>query len=102
MILVSQKPLAQRLDDIEAKMDELIEINKTTIASTKDFDADINAIKKEVNSEITEVFKTFHSVSLDWLHVIEYCERNNLRPRKVMAVIHLLNDDEDGAKTKLK
>lgn len=91
---MSQKPLTQRLDEIDAKMSELIEINKITISSTKDFDADIKAIRKEVNIEITDVLKDFHSISFDWSNIISYCNKNKISPKRVLFVLRTLRGEE--------
>jgi hypothetical protein len=79
------KPLASRLDDIEAKMEELIELNKATIKATQDFRyVDLEEIKKQINKEVskdmTESLMKFQSIPMEWLTFVSYCIDADLEP----------------------
>lgn len=115
---MTQKPLAQRLDEIDSKIDELnksfegidrveyriaklvesIELSRTSFESFEIGKIDIDAVKTEINLEIAKVFSTFHSVSMDWLDLINYCNRNKITPRKIMSILQVFNDDLFGVK----
>lgn len=88
---MSQKPLVQRLDEIDAKLSKLVESSK----AISDFTIDLDSIKHEINHEIASAFLRLQGASSEWNEVITYCNTKTASPRKVLMMLHALHGELD-------
>lgn len=92
---MQQKPMNQRLEDIERKLEDLIEINKTSIESSTSFSSDLDKIKRTINKEVKSSILEAKVVSAEWEEVITYCSIKNISPTRAHMMLRILKGDTD-------
>lgn len=95
---IPPKPIAARLEDIEAKMDEIIRSNEELIttnlqAGIKFDNIDMKMIKSEINEEIISAINKIKLVPFEWIELFIYCNKNDLSPEMMMELAKAMNYD---------
>ncbi|QJI52385.1 hypothetical protein [Psychrobacillus phage Perkons] len=100
-----QKPLATRLDDIELKMDQLVEIfhsSLTKLDNSHDLLSDvtdkvaninIHIDNTMINKHLTSYFENMQNVHYEWMEVVNYCRENNVSPSTMLQLAKVMNHD---------
>lgn len=91
---MAEKPLARRLDDIEAKLDSFIENQDKLLEVMSKFESTIKSISdfEDRVKKVDTVTMQRHNAA-DWISLADYCIRNNFDADKVMEIMRIFTYD---------
>lgn len=95
---MADKPIARRLDDIEEKMNRVLETNNNIIEHFDGFQdnlssVDTNLIQKTMKQTITNTMQSSNSMPKDWLELVSYCIEKDISADTMMQFSRILSGD---------
>lgn len=95
---MADKPLARRLDDIEDKMDQVLDINDKLIKHLDGFQENLSSIdtdliKETMQKAILDAVESSNAMPNDWMVLVNYCMKKDISADTMLQFARILSGD---------